>query len=781
MKEWLLSKSNIRNSKGLTIGLIILIILATSFLNIMLVIFTDFTGNAEKNAIKLNSEDAYILLNGDISKIEDDYIESLINDDVQNYEVIRTVGALTDTPYGEGTVTPLVLLENAKMALNCEIGKTEIIEEDLAILSEYIYLPYQYHTGGNYNIGDDYELKILDKIYNFKIKGFTNNIITGSYNCGTINVIVDDITYNKIVEDTWGGPWEFIYIKFDLKQGVDQTKFVNEISNKISKDNSLVTINYYTLEDALYIRTFISVILGVSFLVLSLIILIIVFLMLANNISNYIKENIKTLGVIKAIGYTGKNIKLSFVLQFVIITIVGSLIGIILSYLMLPSVIKIMVSQIGIPYTINFNLVSSIITILSLITIIILTVLFIARKINKIHPITALREGIETHSFKKNRIELEKTKLPINISLALKTMFTNIKQNIATFVIVFFLVFAGVIALVMFQNFSVRPKLSLLTFEIFDGAISTDSDADKSVYNYIKSLNGVNNTRLISGINVETENVKLVTYIMDDTEQLNNKDVCYKGRLPKYDNEIAISGKYCKKYNYNIGDEIEIGKGDIKEKFLITGFIQTTNNNGQEAVILSNGIEKTLGTAYDKLYYFDIEDNSNVNECIEKIKNEFGDRISLTVNFEEVVKGSISVFKTISNAMVVIMLTVCGLVILLVLYLLIKTLIISKKKDYGILKALGYTSKNIIIQNAISFMPSIILSVIISCIVSCFIVNPYLTLIMSMFGVMKVTFEIPVTLVICMGIGFVILSFIFALVLSLRIKKIEPYKLLNGE
>lgn len=780
MKEWLLSKSNIRNSKGLTIGLIILIILATSFLNIMLVIFTDFTGNAEKNAIKLNSEDAYILLNGDISKIEDNYIESLINDDVQNYEVIRTVGFLTATPYGEGTVTPLVLLENAETALNCEIGKTEIIEEDLAILSEYIYLPYQYHTGGNYNIGDDYELKILDKIYNFKIKGFTNNIITGSYNCGTINAIVDDITYNKIIENTQE-PWKYIYIKFDLKPEVDSTKFVNEISNKVSKENSLVTITYYTLEDALYSRTFISIVLGVSFLVISLIILIIVFLMLANNISNYIKENIKTLGVIKAIGYTGKNIKLSFVLQFVIITIVGCLIGIILSYLMLPSIIKIMVSQIGIPYTISFNLVSSITTILSLITIIILTVLFIVRKINRIQPITALREGIETHSFKKNRVELEKTKLPINISLALKTMFTNIKQNIATFIIVFFLVFAGVIALVMFQNFSVKPKLSLLTFEIFDGAISTDGDTDKSVYNYIKSLDGVNNTRLISTINVETENVKLLTYIMDDTNQLNNKDVCYKGRLPKYDNEIAISGKYCKKYNYNIGDEIEIGRGDIKEKFLITGFVQTTNNNGQEAVILSDGIEKIVGTTYDKLYYFDTEDATNVNECIEKVKNEFGDRISLTVNFEEVVKGSISVFKTISNAMVVIMMTICGLVILLVLYLLIKTLIISKKKDYGILKALGYTSKNIIVQNAISFMPSIILSVIISCIVSCFIVNPYLTLIMSTFGVMKVTFEIPVTLVICMGIGFVILSFIFALVLSLRIKKIEPYKLLNGE
>ncbi len=94
------------------------------------------------------------------------------------------------------------------------------------------------------------------------------------------------------------------------------------------------------------------------------------------------------------------------------------------------------------------------------------------------------------------------------------------------------------------------------------------------------------------------------------------------------------------------------------------------------------------------------------------------------------------------------MMTMCSLVILLVLYLLIKTFIISKKKDYGILKALGYTSKNIIVENAISFMPSIILSVI---------------------------------MVIFMGIGFVILSFVFALMLSLRIKKIEPYKLLNGD
>ncbi|MBQ2938104.1 MAG: ABC transporter permease [Clostridia bacterium] len=780
MKEWLLAKSNMRKRKGTTIGLVFLIILASIFLNIMLIIFTDFNANAEKNADKLNTEDVLYVLHGDTSKIDNTYIESIINEDVEDYEIVEKIGLNLDTPYGDGKVSTLVMFENEESISNTRIGKTQIVKEDKTITDEYIYLPYQYHTGGKYNIGDNYEIKILDKTYNLKIKGFLNNIGSGSYNSGTIIFILDDATYDEF-QNNYGNDLNLLNIKLKLKSGVDQTKFGNKFLSEIAKDNPELTIDFLTLETILFSRTYISVILGVSFLVVSFIILVIVFLMISNNISNYIKENMKTLGALKAVGYTNKNIKLGFLIQFLILSVVGSIIGIALSYLLLPSVVDIMVAQIGIPYIINFNILSTLITIVSLVGIIILTVIFFVRKTNKIKPITALREGIETHNFKKNRIELEKTKLPINISLALKTMFTNIKQNIATFVIVFFLVFAGIVALVFFQNFSVKPKISLLTFEVCAGAIGTDADTDKSVYNYIKNLDGVYNTREISTVNVETDSVKLLTYVMEDTDTLNNKDVCYQGRLPKYDNEIAISGKYCKTYNYNVGDEIEIRKGEIKEKFLISGYIQTTNNNGQEAVILNKGIEKIVGTDYDKLYYFDAKENVDVDEYIEKIKTEFGDRIVFNVNFEEVMNGSMSVFKVIANAMVMIIMIVCCIVILLVLYLLIKTLINNKKKDYGILKAMGYTSKNIIFQNAISFMPSIILSVISSCIISSFIVNPCLTLIMSMFGVMKLTFDIPVMLIIFMGIGFVVVSFIFALILSLKIKKIEPYKLLSGE
>ena len=110
-----------------------------------------------------------------------------------------------------------------------------------------------------------------------------------------------------------------------------------------------------------------------------------------------------------------------------------------------------------------------------------------------------------------------------------------------------------------------------------------------------------------------------------------------------------------------------------------------------------------------------------------------------------------------------------------------KTLINNKRKDYEILKIIGYTSKDVILQNLISFMSSIILSVIISCIVSSKIANPYLTMMMNSFGIMKATFDVPVTYVAIMGVGFLITSFGFAFLLSRKIRKIEPYNLLRGE
>ncbi|MBQ3408597.1 MAG: ABC transporter permease [Clostridia bacterium] len=781
-KELLLAKSNIRKGKGITVGLILLIILAAAFFNLVLVIFNDVNKNVNKCAERLNTEDVNIQIAGDISSITDEYIESIINkNNVKDYELLRAnIFYAVVTKYGDGEVTPNIVFEKKDSALNARIGKSEIVEEDNSISGIFIYLPYQYHTGGKFNLGDEFKVTILGKEYTFKIKGFINNITMGSYNTGDLLMIVDDDTYNDILVKN-NNTYNYLRIKTKVNENVNKAVFGNDFLKTItSKDNTL-SVYSGVIDDYIFGRTFIALIIGVSFLAFSLIILVIVFLMLSNSISNYIKENIETIGAIKAIGFTSKNIKVSFMLQFAILSVIGTILGLGLSYLMIPFITGIITTQVGIPYNVVFNPVVAVTTIVTLIAIIIISVLFFTRKTKKIEPITALRDGISTHNFKKNKIPIETSKLPININLAIKTMFINMKQNIITFIVVFFLVFNGVISLIMMQNFSIKPKISLLTFELCDGAIFTDEDKDKEVFEYIKSLDHVKNVRLISNESVEADNTTLSAYILNNDCSLKNIDVCYKGRLPQYNNEVALSGKYCENYNHSIGDEIEIGVGNQKAKYIITGFIQTTNNNGQEAVIREDGAHQIFKKDFKKLYYFDVDEGTNIDDCLDNIKNRFGDKIGSTVNFQKVIDGSITIFKTISNMMVVAMIAIGVLIILLVLYLLIKTLINNKRKEYGILKAIGYTSKDVILQNAISFMPSIILSVIISCFISSKIANPYLTMMMSSFGIMKATFEVPVTYVAVMGVGFIVISFLFAVLLSRKIRKIEAYNLLRGE
>ena len=102
------------------------------------------------------------------------------------------------TPYSEAFVDTEILFNTKEKALNSKIGKTEIIEEDTSIEKDYIYLPYQYKTGGKQKIGEEYKLKILDKTYIFKIKGFFNNISLGTYMNGIVQFIVDENTYNEM-------------------------------------------------------------------------------------------------------------------------------------------------------------------------------------------------------------------------------------------------------------------------------------------------------------------------------------------------------------------------------------------------------------------------------------------------------------------------------------------------------------------------------------------------------------------------------------------------------
>ena len=222
--------------------------------------------------------------------------------------------------------------------------------------------------------------------------------------------------------------------------------------------------------------------------------------------------------------------------------------------------------------------------------------------------------------------------------------------------------------------------------------------------------------------------------------------------------------------------------GDEKYTYLITGLLQTTNNDGKEALLSIKAAEHLIDFTYaPAAYNFDCDDKEVVQKVLDDCSEEFGDHIVGTVNFWEVIEGSMTTFKSIAALMLVLVCAISAAVILLVLFLLIKSFLYSKRRDYGVLKAIGYTSNNLILQTALSFMPPIILSVLVFSVVSYFAANPYMNMMMSSFGIMKANFTIPIPGVVVVGVGIVTVSFLFAVFEARRIKKIEAYKILIAE
>ncbi len=781
-KILLLAKSHFRKNKGTSVGLVSLMLIAAMLLSLSLAVLFDAYPMAKKEAERLDSGDGFFRISEGIDALTDEKIEELIEEDTTRSYIYRCLNYITQVPFADGTITANAQIYDHR-AFAKEMGNSEIVTEDTSITSDYIYLPYQFYTSGGLDIGDKFSLELQGTKYDLTVRGFLTTPYFGCNNSGSYEFVLDDDTYAGMVS-VEGAP-ECILVIYELKDGVDESRFGIRVNNDIVTVAPYVNFQQMPVETVISNRTFISLIIVISFLVLSGVVLLVVLFMLISSISNYIRENIKMLGALKAIGYTSGDIRGSVTLLFLLLSCIGAIGGIVLSYVLLPLFAQMSIAQMGIPYSISFLPVPTLIVFSSIVLFTAIVVSVILMNISKIEPIVALRNGIEGHSFRKNHVRLDKTSLGLDMSLAMKTMFFNIKQNIITFVVVGIMVFLCTLGLLMYENFSVHPKVDMLTFEYCGGVAAFDHETAEDARSFLEEQEGVSNVRnMIMVYFYYGDEDKLMTYVIDDLNSLNNVNVCFEGRLPMYDNEIAVSGKFASAGGFKVGDTIPMSYGDETYDYLITGFIQTTNNGGKEAYMSADAASRITDLSNAPAYYYfdtDTETEEEVDTILNKCEDKYGEHMISKMNFYGIIAGSLTTFKAVATTMLVSMCVISVLVILLVMFLLVKALILNKRKDYGVFKAIGYTSNNLVLQTAMSFMPAIALAVVVSSVLSYLYANSFMNLIMSSFGIIKSNFFIPIQGVILIAVSMILVSFLIAVFESRKVKKIEAYNMLIAE
>lgn len=777
----MLSYANIRKTKGHTVSILLMFIIAALLLNLGLLVFRNFGSYFENITKELNSSDTYYVMPSRLYNTEvEQYIRN--NNNVTKMQKEDSLWSMASIPYN-GNTRDLFFLINDSDA-NRNLSKWKFVGEHLTPDSMAIYVPYVMSVDGGYKLNDKFQVTFQDTIITFTIKGFTEDVFFSSLDTGILGVYLPHETYEKVMQQL-GDKYNASLIFANLeKKNKDVVTGIREL---IKQNNSFsiadVTSILFSLDLQLVkiSRVFMSSIVAVMIMALAAIIAAVCLIVVRFRISNSIEEDMTKIGSLKAIGYTSSQIILSIVIQFLLIAAAGSIAGISLSYLVTPVLSDVFAHQSGFMWVQGFDGVTSCISLCVILLIVLIVASFASRYIHKLNPIVALRGGIITHSFRKNYLPLNETIGSLPFNLALKSILQNMKQGIMIGIIFIAVSFSSTFAVVMFYNTTIDTSKFAETpgVEISNAIAILNPNTDNTkLVNSIDNLNDVRKVQFVDTAMIKIDNYDISTYVMDDYTKKETNTV-YEGRYPLHSNEVVIAGHLASMIQKKLGDSVTLEIGDKQAKFIITGFSQGANMGGMNASIRRDGILKLNPDYKQQSLQIYLNKDVTANEFIKKIENLYGDSIIKTVDMDKEVEQGMGIYTSMISKVGITILVATILVVILVLYFVINSSIIRKKHELGIQKAIGFTTLQLMNQLSLGFLPSIVTGVLIGSILGITQQNAIMSVAQRSMGIMKANYIIAPFWVALFGVAIVIVSYIISILITYRIRKISVYTLIS--
>ena len=778
-KSVLIARSNMRRARGQAAAIVVLVLIAAMMLNLWLMLAMDYKANFDRYHDKLHDGHVTLAVDSDTPEFRAFLTGTLERDGrVDEFRLDPCMHMVASFGYNGGETNSEMIFLDKDAALSRAIGTVELVEEGGG--ASGVYLPMLYKTG-EIDLGKPIEISIGSTQMTYTVCGFFNSIMMGSHNCSMTELIMTRDKYEEL--EALGCAPQAVLCSVRLQDKSESQVLEADLKTAVSgqfPEARAVSNSYALVTQSRYISQMIcsGVVSAMAFFAL-----LIVLIVIASNIINYIQVNIKDLGALKAVGYTSRQLVGSLLVQFLGLSLAAAVAGASLSYALFPGLNTMMIGQTGIPYALRFLPVPFALTLAVLGAAVALAVWLAARRIKRIEPITALRSGLSTHNFKRNHIPLDRTGAPLDLALALKTTLSGLKHNVTVCATMLVLSLVVVFSGLMLENmiWDMGPFIDLITGETADACINVQTDIGDNFLAELEADSRVEKVYLYTDAKVwHVGGVELDGIICDDFAQVNNQSVVFDGRFPKFDNEIAIAAKYAREQGFAVGDEIEITSNGRQAHYLITGFTQMSNYLGRECLLTRAGYER-LGALTNATYYLNLSEGTDIGGFNAEMEEWLAGSINAAINIHAIIDAFSGVYVSLMTVIVAAVLALSAVIIAFVLYLLVRTMLTQKSRDYGVMKALGFTTGQLILQTALSFMPTAIVSTALGLVVSSFVINPLMALFLSGIGVVKCTFALPVGFIAAAGAGLVLFAFGTLCLLSLRIKKIAPRALLSGE
>lgn len=788
MRLWLIAKSNIKKKKGNAFIQFFLILLATMLLYTGINVLGNISGYLDENYRQQSGAD--YVVNAD-DGCEQNIVSVL--KDCEGFEFYESEDLLrTDSnrikKVGSGDKADWMSFWYEKMDTERTISNFKILDQAEQRKENSILVPMYLKVAKHCKTGDKLMITFADHAYEFEIYGFIEDVMFSSPgNVSYYRCYVTDEMYDKLASEPAVTSGKIYNVR--VEDGTDMSAFHMQFTKKIAEFSDSQHAGTQTIAGRDYPKmrtgdTMMMNLLMSLLTVFSIVIVLIAIVVMRFGVVSSMEENMTNIGMLEALGYTGRQLGLATVVEYMILTVIGVICGFLAAGVSANVVAGIVSESVGMQWRPKADPVALVISAGVVCLLILGAVLATSQKYKKITTLEALREGTEAHSFKKNHLPLESSFLGLHMSLGIKEMLHNKKQNVSMFVIVSLLTYASVLVLMMYYNFVAdnHELIRLIGLEKPDIQITLDSGHLEHMEQEVCAAQEVECVAELGGINVvlcnKEKEVTMQADVWNDMSQLRLNTIL-EGRYPVKDNEISVTQPVANTLGVRLGNSIRIKSGNVEKSVLIVGITQQISRMGQGMAMpaaLAESLCADYRPGYLNIY---LKDGTDIEQVQKKWAKQYANEEHVEINnFDENYQSILGTFVGSIAALCMVMVIVTAAVVGLTVYLLVRMKLIRERKILGVYKALGYTTKQLIAQVTISFLPVVIGGVLLGGILSACSLNSAFALAMSSLGIKNCHMSVSIVLLLASAGALIVYALAVMFLATVRIRKVEPHRMI---
>ena len=645
-----LSFANIKKHKKQTILLTLLIVFC------MAVTSAAAAGSIDMTGIFARVADAYAVHKNALYIKEDYYNDSFIRllredervTDIDHVRVLfSTATKYLDNEGGEQSLYMSFVTKELEKNIERSPIETTLTDEEIAALEHPIYLPYagRESLASKLSEGDTFNIIYGTKRFSFTVAGFYESIFMPATGMG-FQMIVSDSDYVSLM--TIIGRYEMVLFDCNpLDDCVDIClKFYDRVEEQTGKDigYNILSFLYKNLEQKSAV--FSEIVIGIM-LFMAVVIFIAAAIMIRFRIAGDIQDQIQSVGVLEALGYTSKEIALSYTAEYLMTALAGVIIGAGGALTLLPVLHRVAETLSGHHGSLHISPLPILLTALTILIFVGVIAHTRALAVKKYPPVQAFRKGIAVHHFGKNHFPLRNTKNSVHLRLALKGFFDHMKQNISLTICIAVSALAAVAGILIADLLGSDLKVAarLVGTEMPDLTVTVMHSANtEELAERISMMQGVKRVQTGSFSLDLSEWMSLYAFDREsclvpvsypDFSQCENIQAT-AGRLPGHDNEIAVTKLFATQHSLKVGDNLTLECNSVKKNYIICGFIPGMSNNGNNLYITEQAFKRIMPTYRPSAIEIYLEDKTDRAEFQTLLMQTYGRSVADTRKTESI-------------------------------------------------------------------------------------------------------------------------------------------------